>query len=176
MENIYDAFVMLSNSGTLRFYCFIFFFSVALYNVFAVFITKLLNSIWHAILDNFRPIAVWATDLVIYYAISNGRHGENWVWPGSYLQFFGMLTLFFGTAVYNGSVPWIGPTEAELDEDDIPLKGAIQTPTAMASPMLMRSPLIHRRSPAPQKGINNEKGTLSLGMKRQNYGALKNEV
>jgi len=88
MENLYDAVIMLNNSSTLTTYLLTFLVSVSLYNVFAVLITNLLNSIWHAILDNFRPIAVWGTDLVIFYALSDGRYGENWEWPGSYLQFF----------------------------------------------------------------------------------------
>ena len=37
------------------------------YNLFAVLITFSLSSVWHSILDNFRPITVWVTDLIIYY-------------------------------------------------------------------------------------------------------------
>jgi len=149
MENLYDAVVMLNNSSLLTTYLLIFLCSVSLYNVFAVLITYLLNSIWHAILDNFRPIAVWATDLAIYYAISDGSHGESWEYPGSYLQFGGMLTLFFGTAVYNGSVPQLRWDDLDEEEDeDAPKKGAlIHTPAGMASPALTRSPLIQRRPP-----------------------------
>lgn len=32
---------------------------VAAYNIFAVYVTHFLSSVWHAILDNFRPISVW---------------------------------------------------------------------------------------------------------------------
>ena len=37
----------------------IYFFTIFMYNVFAVLVTFQLSSIWHAILDNFRPITVW---------------------------------------------------------------------------------------------------------------------
>jgi len=176
LENMWDAFVMLKNNSYLRAYLIIFLISVALYNIFAVYITKLLNSIWHAILDNFRPIAVWATDLVIFYTISHGSYGEAWVWPGSYIQFAGMLTLFFGTAVYNGSIPFIGPTEEELEEEEEHRpKGAITTPLTMASPMLMRSPLIHRHTPT--QGRTNDKVRLNpTGFKKQSYGSTKEGV
>jgi hypothetical protein len=32
---------------------------VACYNIFAIYVTHFLSSVWHAILDNFRPISVW---------------------------------------------------------------------------------------------------------------------
>lgn len=48
------------------------------------------SAIWHAILDNFRPVSVWSTDLVIYYIITNGAFGEAWT-QYSWLQFSGMM-------------------------------------------------------------------------------------
>jgi hypothetical protein len=58
---------------------------VCLYNIFAIFVTHFLSSIWHAILDNFRPISVWTTDLLIYYVLTDGRFGEAWT-SASWLQ------------------------------------------------------------------------------------------
>lgn len=61
----------------------------------------MLNSVWHAILDNFRPITVWVTDLFIFYAISTvGNFGEPWT-PWSWIQVGGMMVLLYGTAIYN---------------------------------------------------------------------------
>lgn len=37
------------------------------------------------------------TDLIIYYVLSHGAFGEAWT-KYSWLQFSGMLLLFFGTA------------------------------------------------------------------------------
>jgi len=158
MENMWDAVVMLHNSSLLTGYLLLFLFSVSLYNVFAVMITSLLNSVWHAILDNFRPIAVWGTDLVIYYVLTHGAHGESLEWPGSFLQFCGMIVLFFGTTVYNGSVPSLR-WELERDEDEdsdedeaVNMKnGRVYTPTQMASSALTRSPLLARRPPYQQQ-------------------------
>merc|ERR1712100_105079 len=65
----------------------------------ACLVTYMLNSVWHAVLDNFRPITVWAVDLIIFYFITVSM-GEKWtVW--SWLQLLGMVVLFYGTAVYN---------------------------------------------------------------------------
>ena len=79
----------------------IYFFAIFGYNLFAVLVTFALNSIWHAILDNFRPITVWLTDLLIYYVFSQSDgFGEPWT-KYSTMQLFGMFVLLYGTAVYN---------------------------------------------------------------------------
>ena len=75
-------------------------------------VTFSLSSIWHSILDNFRPISVWGVDLVIFYFFTKGGFGEEWT-KYSWLQFAGMFILIYSTAVYNG-------TE---DGGSIPLKG-----------------------------------------------------
>ncbi|EKU22662.1 drug metabolite transporter superfamily [Nannochloropsis gaditana CCMP526] len=106
MENVFDSLAMVRNSAPLQAVLLIFFLTVACYNIFAIYVTHFLSSVWHAILDNFRPISVWGTDLLIYYVFTYGRFGEAWT-VYSWLQFGGMLLLFFGTAVYNGSVPWL---------------------------------------------------------------------
>ena len=59
----------------------------------------MLSSVWHAILDSFRPITVWATDLFIFYNI-NAFFGEAWT-TYSYLQIGGMAVLLYRTAIYN---------------------------------------------------------------------------
>ena len=71
-------------------------------NLFAALVTFLLNSVWHAILDNFRPITVWSTNLFIFYVVSSGgaNLGEPWT-QWSFIQLTGMFILFYGTAVYN---------------------------------------------------------------------------
>jgi hypothetical protein len=42
----------------------------------AVYVTKYLSAIWHAILDNFRPITIWVLDLYIYYSLFPGTGEE----------------------------------------------------------------------------------------------------
>lgn len=37
--------------------CFV--LTVTMYNCAVVYVTKYLSAIWHAILDNFRPITIW---------------------------------------------------------------------------------------------------------------------
>lgn len=68
---------------------------------------------WHAILENFRPGAVWIVDLAIFYVITAGEFGEAWT-AWSWLELLGMGIMILGTAVYNGSVRVPG---CEYDED-----------------------------------------------------------
>jgi len=99
MENPYDTLAMMQNSPELRQMFLFYFLSIFFYNALAVLVTFMLNSVWHAILDNFRPITVWGTDLFIYYCVTTS-FGEKWtVW--SYVQLGGMAVLFYGTAIYN---------------------------------------------------------------------------
>lgn len=58
-ENPFDAIVMVQNSRTLQLLVCIFVLFVTIYNCAAVYVTKYLSAIWHAILDNFRPITIW---------------------------------------------------------------------------------------------------------------------
>ena len=59
VENVWDSLVMVQNSKPLQLILVAFFVSVACYNIFAIYVTHFLSSVWHAILDNFRPISVW---------------------------------------------------------------------------------------------------------------------
>ena len=72
---------------------------------------------WHAILDNFRPVTVWMVALFIYYTMDNDSIGERWT-RYSWLQFAGMLMLFFGTAVYNKNVKLPGLTYSTEGEEE----------------------------------------------------------
>jgi len=62
-----------------------------MYNCAAVYVTKYLSAIWHAILDNFRPITIWGLDLMIFYVFLPGSgFGEQWL-SSSYLQLGGLV-------------------------------------------------------------------------------------
>lgn len=98
-ENPWNTWAMLQNSREVQVMFTLYFLSVFFYNMLAVLVTFMLNSVWHAILDNFRPITVWATDLFIFYVIT-ATFGENWT-KWSYMQLLGMFVLLYGTAVYN---------------------------------------------------------------------------
>jgi hypothetical protein len=110
-EDVFNTWQMFLSSSTIQVSFVIYFFTIFAYNLFAVLVTFMLNSVWHAILDNFRPITVWTTDMFIYYVITNMAFGEPWTrW--SWIQVVGMFVLLYGTAVYNapnaGSVQLLG--------------------------------------------------------------------
>jgi len=112
-EDPFNTWDMIVNSPTIQWAFLIYFFSIFGYNLFAVLVTYSLNSIWHAILDNFRPITVWGVDMLIFYAFVSlkGQFGEPWT-KYSWVQLLGMFVLLYGTAVYNapnaGSIKLLG--------------------------------------------------------------------
>lgn len=139
-ERFDDAMMMLSNSPLACAVAALYVGVVLGYNVFAILTTYLLNSIWHAILDNFRPISVWGVDLLLFYVVTQQSFGEAWTnW--SYLQLLGMMMLLVGTAVYNGSIrlPGLDYEYAELEQGDA--KARIQQTS-----MLRKSPLVTRNA------------------------------
>lgn len=98
-EDPWNTWYMIANNTTIQIAFAVYFFSIFFYNFFAVLVTFLLNSVWHAILDNFRPITVWIADLVIFYCITQAL-GEQWT-AYSWVQVAGMAVLLYGTAIYN---------------------------------------------------------------------------
>lgn len=142
-ERFDDAWAMLMNSTSAQIIAFIYVLVILGYNVFAVLLMYFLDSIWHAILDNCRPISVWGVDLALFYFFTNGHFGEAWT-PWSWLQLAGMFVLMIGTAVYNGTIRIRG-LDYPIESTDEPL---IRTPLGMTSSMLAQSPLISRKAVA----------------------------
>jgi len=99
-ENPFNTWYIIQNSSAIQVVFVVYFFTILLYNVFACLVTFMLNSVWHAILDNFRPITVWGVDMAIYYYFTNGALGEPWT-KWSFVQLFAMFVLLYGTSIYN---------------------------------------------------------------------------
>lgn len=98
-EDPFNTWAMIVNTPTIQWAFFIYFFAIFGYNLFAVLVTFMLNSVWHAVLDNFRPISVWLTDLAIFYLFTKD-FGESWT-AYSFIQLIGMIVLLYGTSIYN---------------------------------------------------------------------------
>lgn len=98
-ENPFNTWAILVNSRNIQVALFVYFIVSFLYNIFSFLCMFWLNSIWNCILDNFRSIFVWATQLLIYYCL-NPKFGESWTMY-SYLQIAGLVVLLYGTAIYN---------------------------------------------------------------------------
>ena len=98
-EDPFNTWYMIVHSNTIQIAFWVYFFAIFLYNFFAVLTTFMLDSVWHAILDNFRPITIWMVDLSIFYFITPDL-GEEWT-TYSWFQVFGMAVLLYGTAIYN---------------------------------------------------------------------------
>lgn len=186
-EDVWESFHMLSNSGPLLALLVAFVLIVFLYNVFCIYITFLLNSIWHAIMDNCRPVAVWACGLTLYY--TTGKVGEPWT-TASWVELAGMIVLFYGTAIYNGNIIFPGMstkvdlTEEEEPEDEIPVlrdplpstprlaalapKGS--TPRSLdAVQLLTQSPRLRPGSPLLSHHHHHSHGPSSLSVSHDTF-------
>lgn len=181
-ENPYDAIAMINNNPTLKMFALGFVLTVTVYNCMAVYVTKYLSAIWHAILDNFRPITIWGLDLAIFYIILPDQgFGEAWT-DASWVQLIGLFVLFYGTAYYNGSIyTFDGIDEyteipGELTESSAPHHSRIMgTPTHMASPALSRSPLLYR-SPSVMRDYAAEKAEDAREQQRRRRTASGSDV
>jgi len=143
-EDPMNTITMIQNSPTILTLSVTFCVLVFVLNSFSVLVTYMMSSVWHAILDNFRPITIWVVQLSLYYVFTGGTYGEAWT-SGSYLQLAGMALLLYGTAVYNGSVTFPG----------MPAETLLGLSSTMSTPSLQRSPLLtQNRSPPPFGGEN----------------------
>lgn len=102
-EDPFNTWYMLMHSRTIQAAFVVYFFTIFAYNFLAVMVTFLLNSVWHAILDNFRPITIWTADLALFYCLAPSL-GEEWT-RYSWMQVAGLFVLLYGTAVYNAPNP-----------------------------------------------------------------------
>lgn len=130
-ENPFNTVAMLRHSPAAMSLSLTFCVLVFVLNSFSVLVTFMMSSVWHAILDNFRPLTIWVVELLLYYSFTHGRFGERWN-IGSWLQLAGMVVLLAGTAIYNGSLKVPG-----FSGDDLVGKSSM-----MSSPALSRSPLM----------------------------------
>ena len=142
-ENPWNSLHMITSSPVLAAVLVGFVATVTCYNCAVIYVTKYLSAIWHAILDNFRPISIWMLDLsLFYYFLPNTAYGEQWMNPGSWVQMGGLAILLFGTAVYNGSVVDCSDGYELVDGDSV---SPAATEPAMSSPNLSRSPFLRER-------------------------------
>jgi len=186
-EDPFDALHMIMSSPTLKTLVVLFVVTVTTYNCMVVYVTKYLSAIWHAILDNFRPITIWALDLAIFYVIFPGTgFGEQWT-SASWLQLAGLFILLFGTAIYNGSIVTfddmkngeytpikssITPTESETEmvsTQAIPIGGATEL---VSTESLMKSPTLSRSLEMRQNKMNTSLAAASRKPVSSEYKAI----
>lgn len=179
LENLWNSLTILYNTPAIQVMFTLYFISILLLNIFALLVTFLLDSVWRAILDNFRPISVWIFDLSIFYFVTKS-FGEPWtIW--CWIQLLGLFVLFYGTAIYNapnaGSIRLTGDAtscyidcsdeyfeaEEEIEKmqansaDGFPIS-ATQTPYSnVVSPLMLMSPAAQDRSGARLAQIRQER-------------------
>ncbi|KAG9390910.1 Solute carrier family 25 member F6-like [Carpediemonas membranifera] len=105
MENVFDDFAMMFNNKLIFTFSCIYFLCILVLNYSGMLVTSALTAVHRTIFEAVRTLAIWITDLFIYYlVISGGRHtvyGERFDLTWSFLQAAGFATLVFGMAIYN---------------------------------------------------------------------------
>ena len=105
---------------------------------------------WHTILDNFRPVSVWVTDILLFYVFTHRRFGEAWT-TASYIEAAGLVVLLLGTAIYQGKIKITGLSYEEVQPCDmLPVVTPQFGPSPMISPSLRYTAgdLVYSSSPA----------------------------
>jgi hypothetical protein len=160
LEDPFNSLDMIMRSDSIKMFFATYLASIFAYNSLSVLVTKELDSVWHSILDLWRPVTVWILSLAIHYGAEEviegaSSYGEAWEWRGSSVQLVAMVTLLYGTAIYNGSAPIPATLLAGLvacglvKPDALDSSGQLsppptRTPPRLASPALSRSPLLMR--------------------------------
>ncbi len=183
IENPFNTIELMRNSVEIQNVFWLYFISIFGYNMLCALITFLLNSVWHAILDNFRPITVWGSDLFIYYCVTTAL-GEQWT-QFSYIQVCALCVLLYGTAIYNapnpGSIKLTGgilsffmdftPEYASVIAEE----NQLLTANANTKNAIMQSPHFHHMSPFRTQGASpayrkNRERSNSLMREQRGYG------
>jgi drug/metabolite transporter (DMT)-like permease len=163
IENLWNSLTILYNTPAIQIMFVLYFISILLLNIFALLVTFMLDSVWRAILDNFRPISVWIFDLTIFYFVTRS-YGEAWT-IYSWIQLLGLFILFYGTAIYNapnpGSIKLIGDANScyidcsdEYDDVEHDINKGDISYSNVVSPMILMSPAAQdRRNPVSRREV-----------------------
>eukprot|EP00746_Dinoflagellata_sp_MGD_P101464 gnl/MRDRNA2_/MRDRNA2_41343_c0_seq2.p1 gnl/MRDRNA2_/MRDRNA2_41343_c0~~gnl/MRDRNA2_/MRDRNA2_41343_c0_seq2.p1 ORF type:complete len:208 (-),score=28.36 gnl/MRDRNA2_/MRDRNA2_41343_c0_seq2:82-705(-) len=102
LESFWDSWAMLYNDdGHLVVMVVAFVFAVTGLNISALLVTKLLSAVVRALMQNgARTLTIWVTDLILFYAVTNGTFGESWVYPYSEVEAIGFAFCVVGALFY----------------------------------------------------------------------------
>ncbi len=105
LENTHDSITMLVNSKQLRWAWVSLLCFGWLWNASCFICVRVLSSMHRTLIANGgRPLALWLTDLALFYVIDRGRSGEPWLGLASFVQLFGFILYFYGLLIYAGQI------------------------------------------------------------------------
>lgn len=77
-------------------------FSIALYNLCGVNVTKYVSAVARTVIDVARTVVIWLVGLAVTEWSS--RKWENMTWKANLMELVGYLILVFGNLVYNSMI------------------------------------------------------------------------
>ncbi|KAH0575257.1 EamA-like transporter family protein [Spironucleus salmonicida] len=116
-EDIVDTFYMLADNGQIASFTVIYWFSILVLNWAGMVLTAETSSVVRSIFESIRTIAIWLTDLLIFYVFApHSVYGEAWT-TYSWLQLAGFVLLIFSSQCYNGYVKFPFFKYADIVQD-----------------------------------------------------------
>eukprot|EP00769_Ergobibamus_cyprinoides_P000901 gnl/Ergobibamus_cyprinoides/191.p1 GENE.gnl/Ergobibamus_cyprinoides/191~~gnl/Ergobibamus_cyprinoides/191.p1 ORF type:complete len:398 (-),score=190.63 gnl/Ergobibamus_cyprinoides/191:29-1117(-) len=103
-EDWFDTMEMLHNNSQIVHTAMVYWICILVLNYSGMLVTSELTAVHRTIFESVRTIAIWITDLLIYYVFSpDSVYGESWT-TYSWLQLAGFFVLVFSTFFYNAMV------------------------------------------------------------------------
>lgn len=112
LEDPFDTFALVKNSGDLQAMVLLYLFSCGTFNATGISVTQALSSVHRMMLDASRTTVIWAFGLLVHQVNPSSQFGEAWT-PYSWLQLGGFVVLVFGQSVYGEVIKLPGFKYAE---------------------------------------------------------------
>jgi hypothetical protein len=132
LEDPFDTFVLVKNSGDIQAMVLMYLFSCATFNATGISVTQALSSVHRMMLDASRTTIIWAFGLLVHHINPASQFGEVWT-PYSWLQLGGFVVLVFGQAVYGEVLKLPG---FEYPKTPVPLQWASPSGSLLGTPPL----------------------------------------
>lgn len=104
LERPEQYFIEAGQNGSLIAFIIIGIFSIALFNLCGVSVTKYINALARSLADVTRTVLIWLIGIIV--TVTAGRYYPNYDWEltsagAIIVQFVGFIVLVFGNLIYN---------------------------------------------------------------------------
>ena len=118
LERPEQYFIEAGHNWSLIVFIIIGIFSIALFNLCGVSVTKYINALARSLADVTRTVVIWLVGIIVTLTAGSNYPNYRWELTGAapiIMQFFGFAVLVFGNLIYNRIIKikvFTGPDEA----------------------------------------------------------------